>query len=486
MSALYFSDAFGVSESALEKHGAFNVSLVVDLPLFIDPFLLFNSQKAEYQSLHAQIIDYLTYLRDLAVAGEMSQAGLRNLFCFSEVKQTWLGFSHSDNSGRGLGMKFAHALADNLHSLFSSFGSEKITKSSHLEKLCLIREGVGRDMISDFTTNLILGYLCEYTQAFALKHLAPEMRAEFAVNRARFHRNTGTWAAERFTLPKFADDFVILTPKDILTKDDTWINKKDFIREYHEIPRAIGDAELRDRVDGYFRRMLPKNPKQKDHASAMRLTAIEFPILYDYFIRYKENHGHEAEQLSLEKVDASHLVYVRQFGELIALLKAQTSFYSEPLTSKDAAREKVAFLKDVIENKGGFRLFYHHGVPIKKEEDLQILYRLVWHKTRYDVSREVNDGRGPADFKISYGAADKTIVEMKLASNTGLRRQLENQAEIYQKASDAKSALKVIIYFTPEERARAVGILRELKIEQSPDIVLIDARNDNKPSGSKA
>ena len=37
---IYFSDFFQVSPDILEKYGAFNVSLINDLPLFIDPFLL--------------------------------------------------------------------------------------------------------------------------------------------------------------------------------------------------------------------------------------------------------------------------------------------------------------------------------------------------------------------------------------------------------------------------------------------------------------
>lgn len=39
----YFSDYFGVSPQRLQTYGAFNISLIADLPLFIDPFLLFNS-----------------------------------------------------------------------------------------------------------------------------------------------------------------------------------------------------------------------------------------------------------------------------------------------------------------------------------------------------------------------------------------------------------------------------------------------------------
>lgn len=49
---LYFSDHFGVSPELLEAYGAFDVSVVSDLPLFVDPFLLFNADNAEFQALH--------------------------------------------------------------------------------------------------------------------------------------------------------------------------------------------------------------------------------------------------------------------------------------------------------------------------------------------------------------------------------------------------------------------------------------------------
>ena len=64
---LYLSDYFEVSEEALDQYGAFNISLVSDLPLFIDPFLLFNSDKPEYRRLHDSSIDYLRFLHDKSV-----------------------------------------------------------------------------------------------------------------------------------------------------------------------------------------------------------------------------------------------------------------------------------------------------------------------------------------------------------------------------------------------------------------------------------
>jgi len=146
----------------------------------------------------------------------------------------------------------------------------------------------------------------------------------------------------------------------------------------------------------------------------------------------------------------------------------------------------VAFLKDVIENKGGHKVFYVKGKPIQRETDVHILYRLTWFATSSDVSREVNAGRGPADFKISRGAKDKTLVEFKLASNSHLEKNLANQTKVYQKASDAKRAIRVILYFTKAEHDRVVAILKRLKLDKDDSIVLIDARSDNKPSGSKA
>lgn len=59
--ATFFSDAFGVDAEILDRYGAFDISVINDLPLFIDPFLLFHAEKAEYQALHQQIIDYTPF-----------------------------------------------------------------------------------------------------------------------------------------------------------------------------------------------------------------------------------------------------------------------------------------------------------------------------------------------------------------------------------------------------------------------------------------
>jgi hypothetical protein len=171
---------------------------------------------------------------------------LKAWYYFREVKQNWLGFTFLGNGGSGLGKDFAEALHGNLHALFSSFGDETVTAGSHLEKLCLIKDNVGRDTISDFTTNLIKGFLLDFTQEYALANIDPKYLKTITVRRVTFNYTTETWADKSYTLPWYLDDFVLLTPRDLLTKDDTWINKQDLVGDFSEIPEAIPNEQLRE------------------------------------------------------------------------------------------------------------------------------------------------------------------------------------------------------------------------------------------------
>ncbi len=486
LAKLYFSDFFEVSPEAVDRYGAFNVSLLADLPLFIDPFLLFNSRRPTYQHLHAQIVRYLKFLRAKSTKGHISPELLSAWYKFPEVKQTWLGFTLESNDGRGLGKEFAEALNSNLNTIFGRFGRERITRGSHLEKLCLIKENVGRDCISDFTTNLIIGFLADYTEDFAKKKIKRAFRKTFSLQRARFNYETETWVPRRYELPAHQGDYVLLVPKDLLTKDENWINKRELVEDFQSIPDAIPDAELRAQVNNYFLKLLPKEPKKEDTQKAALETILKYPDLVDYYIRLKEDTGQRAVSISKEKVARSRELYIQQFSQLPQMLSKLTHFYAIPRKTYSDAKKRVEFLKDVIENKGGHRVFYLRGKPLERETDLHILYRLTWFASLSDVGREVNDGRGPVDFKVSRGSKDKTLVEFKLASNTQLKRNLSNQVEIYKKASDANRAIKVIVCFSEEQQARVKRILNELGLSDCKDIVLIDARNDNKPSGSKA
>lgn len=484
---IYFSDFFDVDENIIESYGAVNISLINDMPLFVDPFLLFNSEKEEYRKIHQNIISYLLFLQEQAEKYPSPPKGMLSAwYNFPEVKQTWLGFSLEGNSGKGLGISFARNLHKGLQTIFKDFGKETITKSSHLEKLCLISPLVGRDKISDFTTNFIKKYLLNYTETFASLYLKPEQCQKFVIPKVEFNIETHTWKNGEYFLPCFEGDYVLLTPRNLLTRDDTFINRTDMIRNLQNIAPSIKDATLRFALNQYLTDVLPRKKKEMskiEKAHAATLLVREHPELIDHYIKYKEVNEEQATSISKQVVQEVKQLFNCQLQELVSLLNSKTDFYKSVGNSYDEAYRRVMYLKNVIEDMDGYRLFYLNGKPICKESDLQIMYRLVWYATEYDVNREVNNGRGPVDFKVSNGSKDSTLVEFKLASNTKLKKNLKNQVEIYKKANSTNRAIKVILYFTEEEYTKVNDILNELNLQNCDDIVLINAIN-NKTSAS--
>lgn len=481
---IYFSDVFGVEPTVVDAYGAFNIALVNDLPLFVDPFLLFDSERPELRALHDDIIKYLVFVRDRAQADELTEGAISHWLFFREVKQNWLGFSRQGNSGTGLGKHFADALARNFKKVFHNFGEETLTKSSHLEKLGLLSGGVGRDHLSDFTTNLIKGYLLKYTEDFAKEYMQPSQVKRVHVERVIFNYETRRWQSGHFELPWHAGDYVILTPCEILTRDEAWINQGDMLSQFFQLRQSLPDEHLRAQVNDHFLRQISERSTQEERKAAALRTIEQFTELIDHYIKWKEAHASEAHAVSSKKVQETHMQFVENIRELMLKHLAGTEFY-ERGDSYEEALQRVKYLKHVIEDNDGYRVFYVDGKPVKRESDLHTMFRLTWYATAFDVNAEVNNGRGPVDYKVSKGIRNASLVEFKLASNSSLRRNLEKQVEVYAKASQTQKAIKVILYFSESELEKVAGILRDLKLQDREDIIVIDAGRESKTSGSK-
>jgi hypothetical protein len=118
-----------------------------------------------------------------------------------------------------------------------------------------------------------------YTQEFALSHIDAASLRAIPVSGAGFNFETETWETATYTLPWSGGDFVLLTPKDLLTRDENWINRHDLIRDFENIPAAIPDAQLRAQVTNYFERLLSRPrrraPTQKERNIAAAQTIRE-------------------------------------------------------------------------------------------------------------------------------------------------------------------------------------------------------------------
>jgi hypothetical protein len=391
----FFSDFFEISADKLEDYGTFNISLISDLPLFIDPFLLFNSKNKEYLNLHKEIIKYLMFLRDKSISQQLTAGLIQDWYTFPEVKQNWFGYSKTSNEGAGLGAKFAKALNLNFR-ILNKFGEERVS-GSHLEKLTLINSGVGKDNISDFTTNLVKEFLLKYSQDFALKYLPKKFIASHAVPKVRFNYETESWEQDNFELPTYNNDYVILTPVDILTKDETWINRSELLKNFKKITDAIPDFVLRDKLNNYFNKRLseivPEDSEVTKEANkqATEDTISEYPEIIDYFVREKENKGDEAKNNSSIKVTESKFLYLKHFSKLAQKLLESTDFYEIKESSFNDSLKKLNILKATVENNGGNEVFHFEEKPIKDEDSLSILFRLTWKANQHELNKEINN-----------------------------------------------------------------------------------------------
>lgn len=87
------------------------------------------------------------------------------------------------------------------------------------------------------------------------------------------------------------------------------------------------------------------------------------------------------------------------------------------------------------------------------------------------MDSEVNNGRGPVDFKASNSRKDATLIEFKLTRT--LKKNLEKQVEVYKDANRTDKAIKVILFFTDEEYKKTIDILNELELIDKPGIVVL-------------
>jgi hypothetical protein len=208
--------------------------LGIDVPVGIDPFLLFKSRDPELRSLHDRIIEVFRSGVEWIKAGQEESA--RSIFQFPEVAEIGLGYTRQGKRGSGVGDFLSGLILKTLRESPAMLDRGV----HHVEELQLISMGIGPDRVSDIAGSLLKKFLIEYTQKQCAIWKIPITSGVPVQHIFDYERQI--WVDGYFDLPISSVDNspILLVPRRIV-RALPWINYDDFVKlEFAVYLRAQG------------------------------------------------------------------------------------------------------------------------------------------------------------------------------------------------------------------------------------------------------
>lgn len=190
-----------------------------DIPLFIDPHFLANRTDNWSQEAVRTIRSFFQHLLRLLSANKENQA--RALFSYlGEPNETCLGLSRKKPQGRGVGPM-------DTDKMFESILKSRAIRTGLVEDLedCVIFvDNLGRDKLSDMTTNLLRKHLTEYTRAQCNLWNIP-MKTNVQGGHY-WNRATTSWENAHTDMLVVRNQRLLLVPKGLVSYSDEYTPQK--------------------------------------------------------------------------------------------------------------------------------------------------------------------------------------------------------------------------------------------------------------------
>ncbi len=212
-----FSEHFQINKTQAELDFV-NVPVDGDIPLFVDPFAISRREDRWSQDCFRTIVSFFD--RAIAAIQVEDWDTARDLFGhLNEPNETRFGFSKERPRGAGIGPNQAGKL---LYALSQS-SAVRTGFLRSLEEAELMVRDIGRDKISDLTTNVIRRHLAEYTKDQCDLH---EIATQAVPLGPYYSVERGHWVSDYFDLPVADGQPVLLVPKVIARFDPAYEQQK--------------------------------------------------------------------------------------------------------------------------------------------------------------------------------------------------------------------------------------------------------------------
>lgn len=344
-----------------------DIRVNADLQLFVDPFAISQRLDRWSQECSTAIVTYFETLITLIRSHRRDQAYdlLRYL---GEPNETRLGFCRRRPRGAGIGGLQAGQLLAALEA--SSAVRTGFIRS--LEECELMVEGIGRDKISDVTTNIIRSYLADYTREQCLLH---GVELQNVALPPYFSVESNSWVSNYFDLPVAANRPILLVPKAFARYDASYDQSeyyRHFVLNFLQAEHLNANSSLVHVL--------------KNQRRVVRKKDIEavFPLTKQNLYEFSRNHPEVLEQYRSYLVGLEERGYsgpVEPQEELTIAAALHQSLESIPRGSQDAS-EYHSLMVGIVEF-----LFFPNLLYPRKEQ-------------------EIHEGRKRIDIVMENGARD--------------------------------------------------------------------------------
>ena len=134
-----------------------------DIPLYVDPFLMWKSPSYQDKGIHQLILSTFNYLGSLVKSGNRKKA-IDILVACSECDEVGLGVS-ATRTGKRIGRQKANEIL----SLFESIPYYRNHGFRHFEEIQFFIDGISKDRISDLACNFMKSFLIDFSYQEAMR-----------------------------------------------------------------------------------------------------------------------------------------------------------------------------------------------------------------------------------------------------------------------------------------------------------------------------
>lgn len=196
-----------------------------DIPLYLDPFLLWKSPSFQDNSLHTAIVNSFNHLGYNYLKGN-SIDSVNKLIQISECEEVGLG-----NSKTKQGKKISFKESTKIFELFKNIPQVQKSGFTHFEEIQLFVENISKDRVSDIACNLVKSWLIDYTIDQCQNYNIPIEKTKVNV----FDYKTQKLKVEETFLPQNPNTRlpIVFTPKRWL-RYIPYINYEEYFQNYFQ------------------------------------------------------------------------------------------------------------------------------------------------------------------------------------------------------------------------------------------------------------